>query len=385
MAIAPAFRSAHSAVADARQAAREFHAGVSQPDMAMVMFFCSSEYDLDTLAEELNILFAGVPLIGCTTAGEIGPAGYRNHSLSGVSFAAAECKAVAGCLTGLQEFGIAAGQKFANDLLQELESRSPAVSAANTFGFLLIDGMSIREEPVTRTLKSVLGEIVLCGGSAGDDLKFVRTWVFHDGAFHTDSAVMALITTSLPFRLFKTQHFVCDNERLVVTDVDAAHRIVKEINGLPAAEEYARVLGIGVEELNPMRFAETPVVVVIDGTDYVRSIQTANPDGTLTFYCAIDEGLVLRVAHGKDLVSNLEQAFAGIHDEIGPLQLTLGCDCILRNLEIIQKDLATTVGDIFERNKAIGFCTYGEQFGGVHVNQTFTGIAIGFAPDDGNG
>ena len=379
------FRSAHSTAADARQAAREFHAGVNQPDMAMVMFFCSSEYDLTALADEMNSLFGKVLLIGCTTAGEIGPAGYRRHSLSGVSFPASACSAVAGRLSGLQQFGIAVGQSFANELLQQLESRTPSVSGANTFGFLLIDGLSIREEPVIRTLKSALGDIMLCGGSAGDDLKFARTRVFHDGAFHDDSAVMALVSTPLPFRLFKTQHFVSDNERLVVTEVDAAHRIVKEINGLPAAEEYARVLGVEVGELNPGRFAETPVVVVIDGTDYVRSIQKANPDGTLTFYCAIDEGLVLRVAHGNDLVANLEQAFAQIHDDIGPPQLTLGCDCILRNLEIVQKGLAETVGHIFENNRTIGFCTYGEQFGGVHVNQTFTGVAIGAPREGGNG
>lgn len=385
MNIDSAFGSAHTSVTDARQAAREFHAGVSRPDMAMVMFFCSSEYDLEALAEELNSLFGEVPLIGCTTAGEIGPAGYRKHSLSGVSFPSAVCTAVAGRLPALQQFGIGAGQAFANELLQQLESRSPDVSAANTFGFLLIDGLSIREEPVVRTLKSALGEIMLCGGSAGDDLKLARTRVFHDGAFHDDSAVMALISTPLPFRLFKTQHFVSDNERLVVTEVDAAHRIVKEINGLPAAEEYARVLGVEVGELNPMRFAATPVVVVIDGTDYVRSIQKANPDGTLTFYCAIDEGLVLRVAHGNDLVANLEQAFARIHADIGQPQLTLGCDCILRNLEITQKGLAETVGNIFADNKTIGFCTYGEQFGGVHVNQTFTGIAIGTPVEGGNG
>ena len=29
----------------------------------------------------------------------------------------------------------------------------------------------------------------------------------------------------------------------------------------------------------------------------------------------------------------------------------------------------------------VGFSTYGEQFGAMHVNQTFTGIAIGRGPD----
>ena len=90
------FRISHSCASDARQAAREFHAGVVQPDMSMVVFFCSSDYDLDALADELNQLFGSVPVVGCTTAGEIGSAGYRAQSLSGVSFSSRAGAAVAG-------------------------------------------------------------------------------------------------------------------------------------------------------------------------------------------------------------------------------------------------------------------------------------------------
>jgi hypothetical protein len=125
-------------------------------------------------------------------------------------------------------------------------------------------------------------------------------------------------------------------------------------------------------------------VVLIDGTNYVRSIQKANPDGSLTFFCAIENGLVLRVAKGLDLVENLEQAFTQIRAEIGLPQLVLGCDCILRKLEISQNSLTDRTGEILLRNNTIGFNTYGEQFHGVHVNQTFVGIAIGTASPEAN-
>src|SRR5574343_301091 len=316
MTAATPFRISHSCAADARQAAREFHAGVVQPDMSMVVFFCSSDYDLAALADELNQLFGSVPVIGCTTAGEIGAAGYRARSLSGVSFGAGAGAAVAGCLPDLAHFDVGRGQAFVRDLLHRLD-----------------------EQPVK------------------------------------GSRAFAL----LPIRIFKAQHCVSESERLVVTEADAEQRVVKEINGLPAAEEYARVLGVAVDDLTPDHFAATPVVVVLDGTDYVRSIQKANPDGTLTFYCVIEEGIVLRVARGGDIYANLEQTFANLREEIGPPALTFGCDCILRNLEITQKQLKEPVGDLFRRNNTVGFSTYGEQYGGVHVNQTFTGIAIGSA------
>ncbi len=373
----PNILRAQSTSEDPRVAAREFFAAVNQPDLALVVFFCSSTYDLDALADELNRLFGDTLVVGCTTAGEIGPAGYRSHSLAGASFNRAAATPVAGRIDNLADFEITRGHAFAKSLLEGLEARVPKAAGSNTFALLLIDGLSIREEPVVRAVQSGLGSIHLIGGSAGDDLNFRRTCVFHAGAFHTDSAVLLLVHTPLPFRVFKTQHFASEDERLVVTEADVAHRVVKEINGLPAAEEYARVIRSTAEDLDSACFAAAPVVVVIDGTDYVRSIQKANADGTLTFYCAIDEGLVLRVARGRDLLGNLEATLAEIHHEIGPPRLIFGCDCILRNLEIERCGLTERVGKLLDENHTVGFSTYGEQYGGVHVNQTFTGIAIG--------
>lgn len=189
--------------------------------------------------------------------------------------------------------------------------------------------------------------------------------------------MLLLVHTSLPFKIFKAQHFVPTAERLVVTLADAERRIVYEINGLPAAPEYARLIGVSVEALNPAHFAAAPVVVAIDGTFYVRAIRSANQDQSLTFYCAIEEGLVLRVARGVDPIESLQQAFADVRAEIGQPQVVVACDCILRKLELIQRGLAAQAEQILIDNNVIGFNTYGEQFRGVHVNQTFAAVAIG--------
>ncbi len=373
----PSIRMGHSTAKDAVTAVAEFHASVMQPDTELVVFFCSSQYDLEVLTHEFNRLFEGVHVVGCTTAGEIGSAGYESHSLTGASFPAANFSAVSGLLADLNTFEIVKGHHFVQDLLQKLERKAPEANGDNSFALMLIDGLSVREEIVGHSLQSALGKIMLLGGSAGDDQRFVKSYVFCDGQFHTNASILILINSSLPFTTFKTQHFVSTDERLVVTEADTSKRIVKEINGLPAATEYARLVGVEVDDLNPMRFAASPVVVLIDGTDYVRSIQKVNPDKSLTFFCAIDEGVVFRVAHGVNLVENLQQTFDNISEQIGSPQLVIGCDCILRNLEATQQDLKTTIGDIFKNYNTIGFSSYGEQFRGVHVNQTFTGVAIG--------
>ncbi len=375
-------RLAHSSATDSREAVQQFHSTVTQPDMALVIFYCSNAYDLDVVTDEINRLFEGVQVVGCTTAGEIGPDGYREHSLAGVSFASDACTAVSSYLDNLQRFDISEGQAFCKKLSHELGERVPQTSLPNTFAFLLIDGLSVREEAVARVFQSALGKIPLVGGSAADGLRFGKTYVFVDGGCRSDSAVLTLIYTPLPLKVFKTQHFVPTDERLVITEADTDTRTVIEINGLPAAKEYARLLGIDVQDINPARFAASPVVVLIDGHNYVRSIQKVNPDGSMTFFCAIEEGLVLRVARGVNLVENLEQAFDGIAAEIGPPQLVLSYDCILRRLEVVHNHLEDRIGRIFQRNNAVGFNTYGEQFRGVHINQTLCGVAIGTVRSD---
>ena len=99
---------------------------------------------------------------------------------------------------------------------------------------------------------------------------------------------------------------------MVVTEADPQMRIVTEINGEPAGKEYARLIGLDEEALSPMCFATFPVVVKIGGKEHVRSIQKVNEDGSLTFFCAIDVGVVLTVAQGVDILENLKHLLAEI-------------------------------------------------------------------------
>ena len=44
----------------------------------------------------------------------------------------------------------------------------------------------------------------------------------------------------------------------------------------------------------------------IGGNWYIRSIAKVNEDFSLTFFCAIDSGLVLTIAKGNDIIQNLK-------------------------------------------------------------------------------
>ncbi len=362
---------------DARIAAGELFAALNQPDIKLAMFYCSPDYDLSALADAMRQQFGNIPLIGCTTAGEITPNGYLSGSLTGFSLASSELD-VATDVIPLDKLDSTATGVVVSNLLNSLDDRDglPA-SATDTFAYLLLDGLAMQEELVVNVIHHHLHGIELIGGSAADKTNFKATYVYYNGTFQQNIAVLSLIRSNLPFKVFRTQHFVKSDQRMVVTKADPAKRRVYEINGQPAAREYARLIGMGTSTLTPLVFSTYPVVVRVGGQYFVRSIGFVAEDESLQFFCAIDEGLVLTLAKGVDMVVNLNEAFDEVRNEIGTPQLVLGCDCILRKLEVEREGLTEQIGQIFMDNNVIGFATYGEQFNAMHVNQTFTGVAIG--------
>lgn len=370
-------KAGSSRASDPATAVAELAAALHQPEIGLLIVFLSSRYDLAAVAAEFSRQFGDVPAIGCTTAGGIGPQGYIDQGMAGVSIAAGDLSFEVAALENVSGSDLRRAQKFAAGLRERARRLAPDADAERYFAFMLIDGLCGREESVARAFHDGLGGIPLLGGSAGDDLVFARTFVFLNGRFLNDAAVLLVGTSRHPFTVFKTQHFVCGDERMVVTRANPGERTVMEINGCPAAEEYARAVALAIDDLDPMVFAACPVVVRIGDSDFVRSIQRVNPDGSLTFFCAIDEGIVFRVAKGVGLVENLRDTLSEVRTRIGEPRLILGCDCILRNLEARRSGLRDTLGELLAGCRVVGFSTYGEQFRGMHVNQTLTGIAFG--------
>ena len=165
----------------------------------------------------------------------------------------------------------------------------------------------------------------------------------------------------------------------MVTGADPRRRVVTEINAEPAGPEYARIAGIALDRLTPAAFATHPLVVRVGEQWFVRSVQRLNADHSLTFMCAIDEGVVLTVGRGGDLIGNLSAQFRRIHDDLGRPELVVAFDCMLRGLELDQRRLRDQASAVLDANRAIGFSTYGEQYEAMHMNQTLSGIAIGAA------
>jgi hypothetical protein len=163
----------------------------------------------------------------------------------------------------------------------------------------------------------------------------------------------------------------------VVTQADAQSRTVYELNSEPAALEYARFLGLEINDLNPKVFSLHPLAVKIGENYYIRSIQKVNKhDFSLTFCCAIDTGIVLSAVEMNNIIESLSAKLAKLEQKLKKPELVLACDCFLRRLEIEQKNLIEEIKALQQEYRIFGFNTYGEHINGMHLNQTFTGVYI---------
>ncbi|MEW5847393.1 MAG: FIST N-terminal domain-containing protein [Myxococcota bacterium] len=353
---------------DARHAVDELREQLPTHDLSGILFFCSSQYDLEKLGREIQGAFP-CPVVGCTSSGQIGPKGFQKCGIAALGFRRNVVQLEPHLISPLGA---------CEDLVVPLASKvAPAQTGARVFGLILVDGLALMEERLAAALYRSVGDVPIIGGSAGDDLKFERTAVYHEGRFQSDAALFVVCRTARRFTAFKLQHFIPSETLLVITAAEPRTRTVKEINGEPAVRAYSRAIGVQVSELDANVFSAHPLVLELGGDAYVRSIARANADGSLTMFCAIDEGLVLSAARSLDPAKCFERALDNVAHQIGPPELVIGCDCILRRLELEHRGLDGQLGQLLSRHRVFGFSTYGEQFNAVHVNQTFTGVALG--------
>ncbi len=360
---------------DAAAAVAELAQQLAGTDICFLLVFAPAGLDREDLAAALNRAFAGLPVFGCSSAGQITPEGYETGALLAIAFPKAHFRCASLLISPLKPLAIS---RISRDL-RRLASRFPRTANWNRLALTFADGLSKQEDMLVATMVTTLEDLPCFGGSAADDHEFTETFVLHGGRFLTDAAVVLLIETDMDFAGLGFDHFLPSDQHMVVTRAIPEERIVQELNGAPAAEEYARQLGLSVGELTPKVFAENPVLVRNNAMYHVRGIQQALPDGSLSFLSAIEDGILLTLGEGQDLIAKL-RAGLDVTDARGRRpDFILGFDCYLRKLELGQKSLTDAASRLLQEHRVIGFNTYGEQHCGVHVNQTFVGVAF-FGP-----
>jgi hypothetical protein len=178
---------------DARTAGVEAAAGaMAAPDARLIIVFTSDAQEAEPLLAAIRGVTGEIPLIGCSTAGEITPAGPADATvvvlaLGGPGFTVAT--AAASVHDGSRQAG--------EDVAQCLRE----IDAPHKILVLLADSVAANHQEIVRGARSQAGAAIpLVGGCAGEGgLQLHRTLVLKDGRKYEKAVVAAAIGSTGPF------------------------------------------------------------------------------------------------------------------------------------------------------------------------------------------
>ncbi len=339
----------------------------------LVQFYASSNINPQELSKKLYEALGKVATFGCTTSGEIVSKLMLENS---VVLMAMNSNIVADykieVLENISKDKLVVDNAF-ESLKEHFGEDLATLDPHSHVGFVLMDGLSRKEEAINERIGD-LTNITFVGGSAGDDLKFKKTYVFANGKSYNDAAVLCLIKSNVKFDVLKTQSFKSVNKLLEVTEVDEPNRTVIKFNGKPALDEYLEATGSTKNNLN-QTFSKNPVGIDIGNDFLVRSPQKA--EGTnMIFYCSVKEGMELDLLEAQNIVEDTKKDLDKKIKEFGKVTALINFNCILRTLALKAENQTQEYAKLFENIPTVGFTTYGESYIG-HINQTSVILLFG--------
>jgi hypothetical protein len=351
----------------------------------LLMVFASADYDLPELLEAVNHIAGDVPVIGCSTAGEIGAPESQTGGVVVVGIGGSGFDVRAACATGLGHDPRGSGAAVAAAL-------QPLPNRAHHVAIMLIDSLAADQTELIRGAYGVFGAgVPLIGGGAGDNMRFASTHQFFGERLLQNAVVAAVISSDSPFGIGTRHGWRAVSEPMEVTGSTGA--VLHTLDGRPALEVYLELLDApdGIEH-DPVKFTDFalvhPLALSRRGDDFVRHVMAADPStGSLICGGAMPRGATVRTTDG-DAESTLRSADEACADAIAgldglPALGLLVFDCVGRRVligdegTVAERDaIRTRAGDA-----AIGgFYTYGEiartkGVEGFH-NQTIVTLAL---------
>jgi hypothetical protein len=373
---------------DSRAAGREAAgAALAGEEPKLLIAFCSDRFELAELLAGIGETADGVPLIGCTSAGEITADG------------AADGGVVITALGG-PGFKVATGEGRASDGGPRAAGAAAAACVAklrqpqNQVLMLLTDGVIGDKQEIVRGVNEVVGAgTPLVGGCAGDDMKMERTFQFHGGEVFSEGVVAAAISSDGPIGIGWRHGWERVGEPMLVTRA-SGDRVV-EIDDSPALDVYLERLeapaGVRDDSAEFTKWARTHPLGLgrrPTGQEPVRCVNEAGfDDRTLGCTNAVPEGNMAWFMHG-DSDSILRSAEGSCRDAMDALdgKRAIGIvafDCIGRRGVLGEEGIQAEVERIESTGGApvSGFYTYGEiaRRRGVNAfhSQTLVSLAFG--------
>lgn len=344
----------------------------------LLLYFASAQYDFQELTKLFSMKYPNAQIVGVTTTGEIGPQGFSEYSISAQSYSKDFGKVEAVLMTDIVKYPIFDRQK----LVQAAKTVGIHVNAKAVekegFAFVFPVGLQAGEEKMLSVVNSIFTEdgFPVFGGTAGDDAKFVTTYVSVNGEISSTGGAAIFIKPNVDFYIYKENNFKSTGKKVKISKADPEKRIVYEMDGRPAAEVYANAIGVKTSELEKY-WSLYPL-----GRKFNHDFYNASPfkvlsNGATEFYCQVYEGAILEVLEPKDALVEMGKTIQNFTNQFTELYGVLTCNCILRKLQFQNEQLFPKLNEqLGQLPHLCGFSSYGEQLNKSQLNQTM--LLIGF-------
>ncbi|GAK55567.1 hypothetical protein Despr_2528 [Candidatus Vecturithrix granuli] len=291
--------TAFDAAEAGREAAVAAVAALAGETPALVIVFTAPRYDLSALLTGIRSITGTALLIGATGSGEIVQGEYLGFG-AGVG--------VLAMTAGSYRFGIASASHIRGDLDRAgqtiaRESRTAAGSSPHAAVLLLADSLAGNLQQLFQGVYRITGpKVSITGGAAGDEQKFVRTFVFHNDQVIEEGAVALWIASEQPLHVVMRHGWEPIGIPLLVTRAEGIEII--ELGGRPAAVVYEEQLGLAPGQLTAANFWGTSIyhpfgVLQPDGSMVIRMARAKTEQGTLKIQgCVPPAGSAVRVMTG---------------------------------------------------------------------------------------
>lgn len=353
-----------SALAPVQAVEEAVSAALRGPDPKLVIVFCSSDLDVDRVAAEIRVLTPDVPMIGCTTAGEISADSVSDGSLS-VAILGGDFEVSVACALDADQALFESGARAAT----AIDGIAPR---QHELLLLLTDGLAGNQEEIVRGAYAHVGAAVpLVGGCAGDGGRMERTRQIIDGRVVERAVVAAAIGSDSPMGIGVRHGWRTIGEPMLVTGSSGTD--VMTLDSERAVDVYLKHANGGRHLLENRvaftTFARThPLGLQRRDTEEVRFISGADVNaGSLSCIAEVPEGSLVWCMEG-DIDSVLEGTRASCADATAnlgdrePLGLLM-FDCIARRSVLGPVGLAdemAAVRCVLPSLPTAGFYTYGE-------------------------
>lgn len=366
--------------------ARAADRALAHADAKLLIVFCSESHDLPAVLRQITHRSGGVPLIGCSTAGEIATGGPGDGSIV-VTALGGDGFSIETAAASLASNDLRAAGAQAASCVARIEDRPHRVL------LLLTDGLAGDQQEILRGVYGVLGAgVPLVGGCAGDDLRMARTFQLHGDQVLADSVVAAAIGSDSPLGIGVRHGWRKIGEPMLVTG--SGGNRVHTLDGEPALDVYLQRLGASAPaHANPEELARVALVHPLglsrrDGEEQIRFIAGGDfAERSLSCIAEVPQGALAWIMEG-DARSVLEATDAACDDSLVALEGRpplgmLAFDCVARRGVLGDQGIRVEIERIANRAggaPVAGLYTYGEiartrGISGFH-NQTLVVLSV---------